>query len=95
MTSLKGDLRSIMVTPFGGVGHAVLIFSRVTRAAFNSDSVVLQLHDRIEMPEEANGKFQVDGLDPGPIRIELEGGTVHNHGWNIDLPDETESEATK
>ena len=88
MTSLKGDLRSIMGTPFGGVGHAVLIFSRVTRAAFNSDSVVLQLHDRIEMPEEANGKFQVDGLDPGPIRIELEGGTVHNHGWNIDLPDE-------
>lgn len=88
MTSLKGDLRSIMGTPFGGVGHAVLIFSRVTRAAFNSDSVVLQLHDRIEMPEEADGKFQVDGLDPGPIRIELEGGTVHNHGWNIDLPDE-------
>ena len=88
MTSLKGDLRSIMGTPFGGVGHAVLIFSRVTRAAFNSDSVVLQLHDRIEMPEDANGKFQVDGLDPGPIRIELEGGTVHNHGWNIDLPDE-------
>ena len=88
MTSLKGDLRSIMGTPFGGVGHAVLIFSRVTRAAFNSDSVVLQLHDRIEMPEEANGKFQIDGLDPGPIRIELEGGTVHNHGWNIDLPDE-------
>ena len=88
MTSLKGDLRSIMGTPFGGVGHAVLIFSRVTRAAFNSDSVVLQLHDRIEMPEDANGKFQVDGLDPGPIRVELEGGTVHNHGWNIDLPDE-------
>ena len=88
MTSLKGDLRSIMGTPFGGVGHAVLIFSRVTRAAFNSDSVVLQLHDRIEMPEEADGKFHVDGLDPGPIRIELEGGTVHNHGWNIDLPDE-------
>ena len=88
MTSLKGDLRSIMGTPFGGVGHAVLIFSRVTRAAFNSDSVILQLHDRIEMPEEADGKFQVDGLDPGPIRIELEGGTVHNHGWNIDLPDE-------
>ena len=88
MTSLKGDLRSIMGTPLGGVGHAVLIFSRVTRAAFNSDSVVLQLHDRIEMPEEADGKFQVDGLDPGPIRIELEGGTVHNHGWNIDLPDE-------
>ena len=88
MTSLKGDLRSIMGTPFGGVGHAVLIFSRVTRAAFNSDSVVLQLHDRIEMPEEADGKFQIDGLDPGPIRIELEGGTVHNHGWNIDLPDE-------
>ena len=88
MTSLKGDLRSIMGTPFGGVGHAVLIFSRVTRAAFDSDSVILQLHDRIEMPEEANGKFQVDGLDPGPIRIELEGGTVHNHGWNIDLPDE-------
>ena len=88
MTSLKGDLRSIMGTPFGGVGHAVLIFSRVTRAAFNSDSVVLQLHDRIEMPEEADGKFRVDGLDPGPIRIELEGGTVHNHGWNIDLPDE-------
>ena len=88
MTSLKGDLRSIMGTPFGGVGHAVLIFSRVTRAAFNSDSVVLQLHDRIEMPEEANGKFQVDGLDPGPIRVELEGGTVHNHGWNIDLPDD-------
>ena len=88
MTSLKGDLRSIMGTPFGGAGHAVLIFSRVTRAAFNSDSVVLQLHDRIEMPEEADGKFQIDGLDPGPIRIELEGGTVHNHGWNIDLPDE-------
>ena len=88
MTSLKGDLRSIMGTPFGGVGHAVLIFSRVTRAAFDSDSVILQLHDRIEMPEDANGKFQVDGLDPGPIRIELEGGTVHNHGWNIDLPDE-------
>ena len=88
MTSLKGDLRSIMGTPFGGVGHAVLIFSRVTRAAFNSDSVVLQLHDRIEMPEEADGKFRVDGLDPGPIRIELEGGTVHNHGWNIDLPDD-------
>ena len=88
MTSLKGDLRSIMGTPFGGVGHAVLIFSRVTRAAFNSDSVILQLHDRIEMPEEADGKFRVDGLDPGPIRIELEGGTVHNHGWNIDLPDE-------
>ena len=88
MTSLKGDLRSIMGTPFGGVGHAVLIFSRVTRAAFDSDSVVLQLHDRIEMPEEADGKFRVDGLDPGPIRIELEGGTVHNHGWNIDLPDE-------
>ena len=88
MTSLKGDLRSIMGTPFGGVGHAVLIFSRVTRAAFDSDSVILQLHDRIEMPEEADGKFRVDGLDPGPIRIELEGGTVHNHGWNIDLPDE-------
>ena len=88
MTSLKGDLRSIMGTPFGGVGHAVLIFSRVTRAAFDSDSVILQLHDRIEMPEEADGKFQVDGLDPGPIRIELEGGAVHNHGWNIDLPDE-------
>ena len=88
MTSLKGDLRSIMGTPFGGVGHAVLIFSRVTRAAFNSDSVVLQLHDRIEIPEDANGKFPVDGLDPGPIRVELEGGTVHNHGWNIDLPDE-------
>ena len=88
MTSLKGDLRSIMGTPFGGVGHAVLIFSRVTRAAFDSDSVILQLHDRIEMPEEADGKFRIDGLDPGPIRIELEGGTVHNHGWNIDLPDE-------
>ena len=88
MTNLTGDLRSIMGTPFGGVGHAVLIFSRVTRAAFDSDSVILQLHDRIEMPEEANGKFQVDGLDPGPIRIELEGGAVHNHGWNIDLPDE-------
>ena len=88
MTSLKGDLRSIMGTPFGGVGHAVLIFSRVTRAAFNSDSVVLQLHDRIEMPEEADGKFRIDGLDPGPVRVELEGGTVHNHGWNIDLPDE-------
>ena len=88
MTSLKGDLRSIMGTPFGGVGHAVLIFSRVTRAAFDSDSVILQLHDRIDMPEDAQGKFRVDGLDPGPIRIELEGGTVHNHGWNIDLPDE-------
>ena len=88
MTNLKGDLRSIMGTPFGGVGHAVLIFSRVTRAAFNSDSVVLQLHDRIEMPEEADGKFRIDGLDPGPVRVELEGGTVHNHGWNIDLPDE-------
>ena len=46
MTNLKGDLRSIMGTPFGGVGHAVLIFSRVTRAAFNSDSVILQLQDR-------------------------------------------------
>ena len=88
MTNLIGDLRSIMGTPFGGVGHAVLIFSRVTRAAFDSDSVILQLHDRIEMPEEAGGKFQVDGLDPGPVRVELEGGTVHNHGWNIDLPDE-------
>ena len=87
MTSLKGDLRSIMGTPFGGVGHAVLIFSRVTRAAFDSDSVILQLHDRIEMPEEADGKFRIDGLDPGPVRVELEGGTVHNHGWNIDLPD--------
>ena len=88
MTNLTGDLRSIMGTPFGGVGHAVLIFSRVTRAAFDSDSVVLQLHDRIEMPEEAGGKFRIDGLDPGPVRVELEGGTVHNHGWNIDLPDE-------
>ena len=88
MTSLKGDLRSIMGTPFGGVGHAVLIFSRVTRAAFDSDSVILQLHDRIEMPKEANGKFRIEGLGPGPIRVELEGGTVHNHGWNIDLPDE-------
>ena len=88
MTNLTGDLRSIMGTPFGGVGHAVLIFSRVTRAAFDSDSVVLQLHDRIEMPKEANGKFRIDGLDPGPVRVELEGGTVHNHGWNIDLPDE-------
>ena len=87
MTNLIGDLRSIMGTPFGGAGHAVLIFSRVTRAAFDSDSVILQLHDRIEMPEEAGGKFQVDGLDPGPVRVELEGGTVHNHGWNIDLPD--------
>ena len=88
MTNLTGDLRSIMGTPFGGVGHAVLIFSRVTRAAFDSDSVILQLHDRIDMPEDAQGKFRVDGLDPGPIRVELEGGTVHNHGWNIDLPDE-------
>ena len=88
MTNLTGDLRSIMGTPFGGVGHAVLIFSRVTRAAFDSDSVILQLHDRIDMPEEAQGKFRVDNLDPGPIRVELEGGTVHNHGWNIDLPDE-------
>ena len=88
MTNLTGDLRSIMGTPFGGVGHAVLIFSRVTRAAFDSDSVILQLHDRIEMPKEANGKFRIEGLDPGPIRVELEGGTVHNHGWNIDLPDE-------
>ena len=88
MTNLIGDLRSIMGTPFGGVGHAVLIFSRVTRAAFDSDSVILQLHDRIEMPEDAQGKFRVDNLDPGPIRVELEGGTVHNHGWNIDLPDE-------
>ena len=88
MTNLIGDLRSIMGTPFGGVGHAVLIFSRVTRAAFDSDSVILQLHDRIDMPEDAQGKFRVDGLDPGPIRVELEGGTVHNHGWNIDLPDE-------
>ena len=88
MTNLTGDLRSIMGTPFGGVGHAVLIFSRVTRAAFDSDSVILQLHDRIEMPEEADGKFRIDGLDPGPVRVELEGGTVHNHGWNIDLPDE-------
>ena len=88
MTNLIGDLRSIMGTPFGGVGHAVLIFSRVTRAAFDSDSVILQLHDRIEMPEEADGKFRIDGLDPGPVRVELEGGTVHNHGWNIDLPDE-------
>lgn len=88
MTNLTGDLRSIMGTPFGGVGHAVLIFSRVTRAAFDSDSVILQLHDRIDMPEEAGGKFRVDGLDPGPVRVELEGGTVHNHGWNIDLPDE-------
>lgn len=88
MTNLIGDLRSIMGTPFGGVGHAVLIFSRVTRAAFDSDSVILQLHDRIEMPEDAQGKFRVDNLDPGPIRVELEGGTVHNHGWNIDLPDD-------
>ena len=88
MTNLTGDLRSIMGTPFGGVGYAVLIFSRVTRAAFDSDSVILQLHDRIEMPEEAGGKFEVEGLDPGPVRVELEGGTVHNHGWNIDLPDE-------
>lgn len=88
MTNLIGDLRSIMGTPFGGVGHAVLIFSRVTRAAFDSDSVILQLHDRIDMPEEAGGKFRVDGLDPGPVRVELEGGTVHNHGWNIDLPDD-------
>ena len=88
MTNLIGDLRSIMGTPFGGVGHAVLIFSRVTRAAFDSDSVILQLHDRIEMPEDADGKFRIDGLDPGPVRVELEGGTVHNHGWNIDLPDE-------
>ena len=88
MTNLTGDLRSIMGTPFGGVGHAVLIFSRVTRAAFDSDSVILQLHDRIEMPKEANGKFRIERLDPGPIRVELEGGTVHNHGWNIDLPDE-------
>ena len=88
MTNLTGDLRSIMGTPFGGVGHAVLIFSRVTRAAFDSDSVILQLHDRIDMPEDANGKFRIDNLDPGPVRVELEGGTVHNHGWNIDLPDE-------
>src|SRR5699024_12293354 len=88
MTNLTGDLRSIMGTPFGGVGHAVLIFSRVTRAAFDSDSVILQLHDRIDMPEDALGKLRVDGLDPGPIRVELEGGTVHNHGWYIDLPDE-------
>src|SRR5699024_7817266 len=88
MTNLIGDLRSIMGTPFGGVGHAVLIFSRVTRAAFDSDSVILQLHDRIDMPEDAQGKFRVDGLDPGPIRVEREGGTVHNHGWNLDLPDE-------
>lgn len=88
MTNLIGDLRSIMGTPFGGVGHAVLIFSRVTRAAFDSDSVILQLHDRIEMPEDAQGKFRIDNLDPGPVRVELEGGTVHNHGWNIDLPDE-------
>ena len=88
MTNLTGDLRSIMGTPFGGAGHAVLIFSRVTRAAFDSDSVILQLHDRIEMPEEADGKFRIDGLDPGPVRVELEGGTVHNHGWNIDLPEE-------
>ena len=88
MTNLIGDLRSIMGTPFGGVGHAVLIFSRVTRAAFDSDSVILQLHDRIDMPEDAKGKFRIDNLDPGPVRVELEGGTVHNHGWNIDLPDE-------
>ena len=88
MTNLIGDLRSIMGTPFGGVGHAVLIFSRVTRAAFDSDSVILQLHDRIDMPEDAQGKFRIDNLDPGPVRVELEGGTVHNHGWNIDLPDE-------
>ena len=88
MTNLTGDLRSIMGTPFGGVGYAVLIFSRVTRAAFDSDSVILQLHDRIEMPEDAQGKFRIDNLDPGPVRVELEGGTVHNHGWNIDLPDE-------
>ena len=88
MTNLIGDLRSIMGTPFGGAGHAVLIFSRVTRAAFDSDSVILQLHDRIDMPEDAQGKFRVDNLDPGPVRVELEGGTVHNHGWNIDLPDE-------
>lgn len=88
MTNLTGDLQSIMGTPFGGVGHAVLIFSRVTRAAFNSDAVILQLHDRIPMPKEAEGKFRIEDLDPGPIRVELEGGTVHNHGWNIDLPDD-------
>ena len=90
MTTLIGDLQSIMGTPFGGEGHAVLIFSRVSRAAFQSGAVIIELHDRIPMPKEAEGKFSVEGLDPGPIRVELEGGTVHGHGWNVDLPEEGE-----
>ena len=87
MTVLTGDLESISGTKFGGPGCAVLIYSRITRIGFATDAMILELVDRIPMPTEKAGKFTSPVMDPGPIRVELEGREVHGQGWDIDLPE--------
>ena len=87
MTVLTGDLQSISGAKFGGPGCAVLIYSRITRIGFATDAMILELVDRIPMPTEKAGKFTSPVMDPGPIRVELEGREVHGQGWDIDLPE--------
>lgn len=87
MTILTGNLQSVSGVPFGGPGYAVIIYSRLTRPGSNVDALILEMQDRIPMPTAAGGHFETGPLDPGPIRVELEGGTVHGRGWDIDLPE--------
>ncbi|MCS5479843.1 hypothetical protein NYP18_09240 [Corynebacterium sp. YIM 101645] len=86
MTILTGKLTSIGGQPWGGPGHFVVIFSRLTRPGPNS-TVILELRDRIPMPTTQNGEFNSPDMDPGPIRVELEGGELHGQAWDLILPE--------
>lgn len=95
MTVMTGKLESIGGRPFGGPGHFVVIYSRVTRVAQQSDSVILPILDRFEMLSEdegGDGTFVTTDMDPGPIRVELEGGDRDGERWDINLPEPEDGE---
>ncbi len=85
MTILKGYLKDVAGQAFQAQGTAVVLQSRIIRPAENGGGVILRELYRIPM-YGTGGKFTTPELDPGPIRVEINGGVSHGEHWDIDLP---------
>lgn len=86
MTVLAGKLIDVTGKVFAEPDAFLVISSTITRPGREVGSVVLRELHRISL-SGTNGAFTTPDLEPGPIRVKLEGGTIYGEHWDVVIPD--------
>lgn len=86
MTILAGKLIDVTGKVFAEPDAFLVISSTITRPGREVGSVVLRELHRISL-SGTSGAFTTPDLEPGPIRVKLEGGTIYGEHWDVVIPD--------